>query len=115
MSKNKIEEIKEFIEDFNQKLRESYKLYEVKNTNRKKLKKNFSQINDEMKIKNKLANLTSRRNDENNKISSSKYKLINKKIIWKPPNGAPNYFERFKSLQNEYELSIWEKVSKYIL
>ena len=69
----------------------------------------------EMKIKNKLANLTSRRNDESNKISSPKYKLINKKIIWKPPNCAPNYFERFKSLQNEYELSIWEKVSKYIL
>lgn len=115
MSKEKIEEIKEFVNDFNLKLKESFKLYEAKNTNRKKLKKNFSQINSEIKMKNKLGSLTSRINEENKKNSLQKYQLINKHIIWKPPNGAPNYFEKFKSLHSEHELSIWEKVSKHII
>ena len=111
MSKEKVKEIKEFVEDFNKRLKNSFKLFEIKNAKKRKLMKNFSQINDKSKIKNLLI----KKNEENKCISKTD-NLINmiKKQSWKPPKGAQDYFEKFKSLHDEYELSIWEKVSKLI-
>ena len=112
MSKEKMKEIKEFVEDFNKRLKNSFKLFEIKNAKKRKLMKNFSQINDKSKIKNLLI----KKNEENKCISKTD-NLINmiKKQSWKPPKGAPDYFEKFKSLHDEYELNIWEKVSKLII
>ena len=113
MSKEKVKEIQEFVEDFNKKLRNSFKLFEAKNARKRKLMKNFSQINEKSKIKNLLI-----KKNEENKCSSKTDNLINminKKPSWKPPKGASNYFEKFKILHDEYELSIWEKVSKLII
>ena len=113
MSKEKVKEIKEFVEDFNKRLKNSFKLFEIKNAKKRKLMKNFTQINDKSKIKNLLI-----KKNEENKCSSktdSLINMINKKPLWKPPKGASNYFGKFKSLHDEYELSIWEKVSKLII
>ena len=113
MSKEKVKEIKEFVEDFNKRLKNSFKLFEIKNAKKRKLMKNFTQINDKSKIKNLLI----KKNEENKCISKTDNLNLNmiKKQSWKPPKGAPDYFEKFKSLHDEYELSIWEKVSKLII
>jgi hypothetical protein len=107
MSEGKVKEIKEFVEDFNKKLRKSFQLYELKNAKAKKLKKNFSQVNERIKMKNLLL-----KKNEENKCCPKTDNLINKKPLWKPPNGPSKYFEKFKRLRDEYELNPWEKVSK---
>ena len=71
MSEGKVKEIKEFIEDFNKKLRKSFQLYELKNAKAKKLKKNFSQVNDRIKMKNLLL-----KKNEENKCCPKKDNLI---------------------------------------
>ena len=99
-------ELEEFVEDFNKKIKRAFKLYEIRNRKEKTLKKNFSQINGEIKNKNKYPILSLKRNEEDKT-------LINNSTIWKPPKGVPNYFEEFKCLNNNsHELSIWVKVSK---
>ena len=110
MSGEKVKELQEFVDDFNRIIKNSFKLYEIRNRKEKNLKKNFSQINNEIKKKNKFPNLTFKRNKENK--TSLKYDSINKSTIWKQSSGVPNYFEEFKCLHDSYDLSIWEKVSK---
>ena len=108
MSEEKVKELQAFADNFNKKLRESFKLYE--NKRQKFLKKSVSTINNRINIKNKFATLSLRKNDEK-KRCHIKINLIKK--AWKPPGGAPDYFEEFKSLKNHYDLNNWEKVNKY--
>lgn len=107
MSKEKAKELQEFVDNFNKRIKRAFKLYEMRNKKEKTLKKNFSQINGEIKNRNKYLILPLKRNEENKT-------LINKSTIWKPPKGVPDYFEELKCLHNNnsHELSIWEKVSK---
>ena len=111
MSEVKLKEIQEFVNDFDKKLKESFKKYEFRNRKERTLKKNFSQINGDIKMKEKFPSLFIK--NEENKNSIKNFQLNNKSPIWKPPNGAPNYFENFKRLENKHELSNWEKVSNY--
>lgn len=117
MSEEKVKEIQDFVDSFNQKLRESFLLYEAKQKklNLKKLKKSHSQVNKRRKTEDdKLPTLSSNK-DEKYKIrkNPSDYNIFNKYPTWKPPRGAPDYFEEFKGLRNEKELDSWEKVCKY--
>ena len=111
MSEVKVKEIQEFVNDFNKKIKESFKIYENRNKKEKSLRRNFSEINGEIKMREKFPSLFIK--NEENKNSIKNLQLNNKSPIWKPPNGAPNYFEEFKRLDNKHELSNWEKVSNY--
>ena len=62
MSEEKVKELQEFADNFNKKLRESFKLYE--NKRQKFLKKSVSTINNRINLKNKFATLSLRKNDE---------------------------------------------------
>ena len=67
MSEEKVKELQAFADNFNKKLRESFKLYE--NKRQKFLKKSVSTINNRINIKNKLATLSLRKNDKKKKMS----------------------------------------------
>ena len=117
MSEEKVKEIQDFVDSFNQKLKESFLLYEEKQKkmNLKKLKKSHSQVNQRRKTEDdKLPTLSSNK-DEKYKIrkNPSDNNIFNKHPTWKPPRGVPDYFEEFKGLRNEKELDSWEKVCKY--
>ena len=112
MSEVKIKELQEFVDNFHKKLKESFKIYEYRNKKERYLKKNFSQVNNEIKIKNKFPTLSIKNEEDKNIYKSNE--LINKSMIWKPPRGTPDYFEEFKCLINKHELNNWEKVSKYL-
>lgn len=112
MSETKVKEIKEFVDGFHNKLKESFKLYEYKS--KKYLKKNFSEINNEIKIRDKFPTLSVKK--EENKFSpKNNYLINNKSTIWKPPNATPRYFEELSYMPNKNELNTWDKVSKYLI
>lgn len=118
MSEEKVKEIQEFVDSFNQKLKESFLLYEAKQKkmNLKKLKKCYSQVNQHRKAEDdKLPTLSSCSKEEKYKFKKnpSDNNIFNKYPTWKPPKGVPDYFEEFKGLRNEKELDSWEKVCKY--
>ena len=117
MSEEKVKEIQDFVDSFNQKLRESFLLYEAKQKkmNLKKLKKSHSQVNKRRKTEDDKLPTLSNNKDEKYKIrkNPSDYNIFNKYPTWKPPKGFPDYFEEFKGLRNEKELDSWEKVCKY--
>ena len=112
MSDDKVKQIQEFVDDFNKKLKEaSLKFEENKNKNLN-LKKSYSQINQNQN-NNKFStffNNSKTKDKINLKRSLSNINIFYKPTIWKPNNFYPDYFERFKALQNKHEISEWEKV-----
>ena len=122
MSETRMKELQEFADNFNQKLKEAYTLYEKKQKkimDMKNLKKCKSQINtfhktDGDKIPSKSKNLK-----KIPKIDTIKYLSNNAGFttppVWKPPKFYPTYFDDFKRLHNQYELDDWEKVCKYLI
>lgn len=120
MSETKIKELQEFVDDFNKKLKEAYNKFEDKQKKIKKLKKSHSQIEHSYNKTNgdKFPLVSNNNYKIIHKTKSSKFLSTNIKTnpqIWKPPNGYPDYFEDFKRLHNQYQLSSWEKVCKYII
>ena len=116
MSEIKVKELQSFVDDFHNKLKYSFKLYENRIKNDKYLKKNFSQgqFNDEIRIRNKFPTISVKDEDNKTTLKNDKLININKSIPWKPPKGTPDYFEEFKCLPNKYVLCSWDKVSKYL-
>ena len=113
MSEEKVKEIQEFVNDFNKKIKEACDIYAKKQNKIKTLKKNHS-VNDFIKDKdNKLPDI-SKNFKTIEKIRIRKNLSINNIIattpIWKPSNGYPDYFEKFKRLQDKHEINDWEKV-----
>ena len=74
MSEVKLKEIQEFVNDFDKKLKESFKKYEFRNRKERTLKKNFSQINGDIKMKEKFPSLFIK--NEENKNSIKNFQLI---------------------------------------
>ena len=112
MSENRVEEIQEFIDEFNNKLKNSFELFKLrKNKKEKSLKKYFSHNNIEKKIKDKFQSFSTK--SERNKDILNNSQLNNKSYIWRPPKGALDYFEKFKYLSHKHELNNWERVSIY--
>ena len=111
MSEEKVKEIQEFVDDFNKKLKEAYSRYEEKQNKIKNLKKSNTTGNYR---NNKFPAISkSCKVIEQNKMQKSFSNAIIKPQIWKPPNGYPDYFEKFKILQNRYQLSDWDKVCNH--
>ena len=114
MSEEKVKEIQEFVDDFSQKLKKAENIYEDKI---KKLKKNNSQkslIRNNKRQYFPLITNNYKTNEKNRLTKSlSSINIIMNPPIWKPPNGYPNYFEEFKRLKNDNQLSDWQKVCKY--
>jgi len=112
MSENKVEEIQEFIDEFNNKLKNSFELFKLrKNKKEKSLRKYFSHNNIEKKIKDKFQSFSTK--NERNKDILNNSQLNNKSYIWRPPKGSLDYFEKFKYLSHKHELNNWERVSIY--
>ena len=112
MSENKMEEIQEFIDEFNNKLKNSFELFKLrKNKKEKSLRKYFSHNNIEKKIKDKFQSFSTK--SERNKDILNNSQLNNKSYIWRPPKGSLDYFEKFKYLSHKHELNNWERVSIY--
>jgi hypothetical protein len=113
MSEDKVKEIQEFVDEFQNKLKHSFKLFEYRKKQKEKsLKKHFSQIYNENKIRDKFQSFTTK--NEINKDIFNNSQLNNKSYAWRPPKGASDYFEKFKYLAHKYELNNWEKVRRYI-
>ena len=75
MSENKVEEIQEFIDEFNNKLKNSFELFKLrKNKKEKSLKKYFSHNNIEKKIKDKFQSFSTK--NERNKDILNNSQLI---------------------------------------
>jgi len=99
--------IKEFVEDFTNKLEFAYTLFQERSKKRIKIKKCYSQagINDSDNSK----------NDNNNKFNFKKINLkkiipsISSTPIWKPVCSPPTYFEKLKRLKSQHELNTWER------
>ena len=119
MSEEKVQELQEFVNDFNKKIKEACDIYTKKQNKIKTLKKNHS-VNDFNKDKEDKLPDISKNFKTIEKIKIRKNLSINNIIvstpIWKPSNGYPDYFEKFKRLQDKHEINDWEKVCNiYIL
>ena len=116
-------EIQEFIDEFNNKLKNSFELFKLrKNKKEKSLRKYFSHNNIEKKIKDKFQSFSTKSERNKDILNNSQlifililniFLNINKSYIWRPPKGSLDYFEKFKYLSHKHELNNWERVSIY--
>ena len=115
MSEEKVKELQNFVNDFNKKLKEAHNIFTEKQNKIKILKKTHSVKSLNRNKKAILPDISKTyRSIEKIKIKKN-LNLSNNNIIittpiWKPSNGYPNYFEKFKRLQDKHEISDWEKV-----
>ena len=132
-NESRLEELMKFKNDFNEKLRNAYNLYEQRS---KTICKNNSNIenNKENSLKKKktrnlpkIQGLGKNKNsvifksafDEEDGIDYIKLRKVGKCPIklmsntWKPQFMVCDYFEKFKRLKPKYEMSIWEQVIIY--
>ena len=119
MSEEKVKEIQEFVDNFTQKLKDAEKAFVDKENKIKKLKKSQSQkalCRNNKKDKLPFISNTYKTIEKHslNKNLSNNNIVINLNTpIWKPPNFYPSYFEEYKRLQNDNQLSDWQKVCKF--
>ena len=131
-NESRLEELMKFKSDFNDKLKNAYKLYEqrsktfCKNNNnienseessfKKKKTRNLPKIQGFGKNKNIVFKSAF---DEEDGIDYIKLRKVGKCPIklmsntWKPQFMVCDYFEKYKRLQPKYEMSIWEQVIIY--
>ena len=62
---------------------------------------------------NELPKISNIPNKKNNKVLE--IKIENNMKPWFPAHGVPDYFEKFKRLHHEYEMSNWDTVSKSLI
>ena len=130
MNTNRIKELQDFANDFNNRLKFSEKsLIEEKKLitfplNRR-IKNSFSTLTPRIPFSAKKFNNTPNLNKNQNakkikraiksckkkpiKLNNNIYKNL---LPWRPPHYVGNYFEDFKILQDKHNLSSWEKVIK---
>ena len=126
MSTYRIKELQNFANNFYNKLYSSEEeTSPTKNEtiiNSKSMRKSLSTVGD--KFKNQSTNYKKSLSNYNLNVKFSlkpikKIKLSNQNRIniyktllpWIPPNYEGNYFEKFKRLQDLYDMSNWEKVN----
>lgn len=139
-NESRIEELMKFKKDFNEKLQTAYKVYEersktfgnnisIKENNKENILKNpFGKINKHSRNLPKIKKLVKQKKStvfrsaftEDADIDSVRKRKIGKSIklisnIWKPQYMVSDYFETFKRLKENYEMSDWEKVNIYII
>ena len=115
MSNERIKELQEKANEFLLKLKESEESLnnrESKNIqpNSQKIRKSYSTINTNPRIKTTFTgNLPKKGLKAKKNKSSLKLGAYNALLPWIPPRYVGKYFEDFKRLKDEYDLSNWEK------
>ena len=115
MSNERIKELQEKANEFLLKLKESKESLnnrESKNIqpNSQKIRKSYSTINTNPRIKTTFTgNLPKKGLKAKKNKSSLKLGAYNALLPWIPPRYVGKYFEDFKRLKDEYDLSNWEK------
>lgn len=116
MNHERIKEIKDFKDEFNKKLEESYKAYEERI--KKEKMKGKGKDNAKFKSKSLKKCLTTMGEEMEYKFAKDKGRqtftsnLFQKSPPWQPNNGVGTYFGDFKRLVDGHDMSIWEKVNK---
>ena len=132
-NESRLEELMKFKNDFNEKLKNAYNIYEQRSKNFSKNNSN-SENNKESSLSKKTRNLPKiqrfgkKKNslifkspfDEEGEIDYIKLRKVGKSPIklmsntWKPQFMVCDYFDKFKRLRPNYEMSIWEQVIIYL-
>ena len=133
-NESRIEELMKFKKDFNEKLKTAYKIYEERsktfgntikmkentkeNASKKTFKnnhtRNLPKIKKLMKEKKSKIFKSAFSDDDDfdpikiRKTGRSQLKLLSD--TWKPQFMVGDYFEKFKRIRDNYEMSDWEKV-----
>ena len=109
-------ELKQFEEDFNKKLEECKKIYELNKNKSQSVKTALNEENSKKRTRPKSMISMNRKKLE---LNDNKNKKFSKKIIfdnqppWIPSSKKSDYFEEFKCLIHGHELSDWEKVKYF--
>ena len=109
MTENRIKELQDFAEEFQDQLKEAKELYEQKQMKSKKTEPKYL----------KTENINSKINLKNSLDGKKKFKLKKKEKInlndehWIPNCLFGKSFERFKKLTNQHFPTSWELVNKY--
>ena len=116
MNLERIKLLQDFSNDFYLKLQESEALKNINESNNnrsfsQKIKKSYSTFNSDPQIKTTFINNLHNKRGLNQKKNKSSLKLsaYNTLLPWIPPRYIGKYFENFKRLQDEHDLSHWEK------
>ena len=113
MKSDRIKELQDFSNEFYLRLQETEKtpINDESKNNRsvsQQIKKSYSTLNSDPHIKTTFVhpnkNLSSKKNKSTLKLSA-----YNALLPWIPPRYIGKYFENFKRLQDEHDLSSWEK------
>ena len=132
-NESRLEELMKFKNDFNEKLKNAYNIYEQRSKNFSKNNSN-SENNKESSLSKKTRNLPKIQRfgknknslifkspfDEEDETDYIKLRKVGKSPIklmsntWKPQFMVCDYFEKFKRLRPNYEMSIWEQVIIYL-
>jgi hypothetical protein len=113
MKSDRIKELQDFSNEFYLRLQETEKtpINDESKNNRsvsQQIKKSYSTLNSDPHIKTTFVhpnkNLSSKKNKSTLKLSA-----YNALLPWIPPRYVGRYFESFKRLKDEYDLSNWEK------
>ena len=116
MNSERVKELQDFSNEFYLKLNETE---DMKNINEldnntsdsQKIKKSFSTLNSDPQLKTSFINNIQPKRRFNPKKNKSSLKLsaYNTLLPWIPPQYIGKYFENFKRLKDEHEISSWEK------
>ena len=115
MSNERIKELQDLSNDFLLKLQESEEALNNKELNNiqtssQKIRKSYSTLNANPRIKTTFkGNLPKKGLNAQKNKSSLKLGAYNALLPWIPPSYIGRYFENFKRLKDEYDLSNWEK------
>ena len=115
MNSERITELRDFSNEFLLKLQESEDSQQnnESNNNRshtQKIKKSYSTLNSDPHIKTTFTgNIPKKRLNSNKNKSSLKLSAYNALLPWIPPKYIGKYFESFKRLKDEHDLTGWEK------
>ena len=132
-NESRLEELMKFKNDFNEKLRNAYSLYEQRSKSISNNNINNENNKETLMKKNKTRNLPKITSsgkgkakfifksafDEDGDIDYIKIRKVGKAPIklmsntWKPQFMVCDYFGKFKRLRDNYEMSNWEQVIKY--
>ena len=117
-STDRIKELQDISNNFLSKLLESEEKQNTINAanntqpfSQKNIRKSYSTLNEDPHIKTTFTGNLPKRRGLNSKRNKSSLKLgaYNALLPWIPPRYVGKYFENFKRLKDEYDLSNWEK------
>lgn len=124
-NESRLEELMRFKKDFNEKLKSAYKIYEERSktfVNTAKMKENTKEnisiknLKSKKLLKEKKSKIFKSAFSDDEEIDFIKTRKTGKsraKLMsgtWKPQFMICDYFEEFKRLKDNYEMSDWEKV-----